>query len=351
MILNAYAVLGAFVLALRALLGLLVVGQASLALAQGGNTESPEGKKVLEDRYYLLFLMAILLLVLNFLSWPLFYLLLQSYVEARVWSGVMCIYGVTQIGTGSINASRFLPALVQSLETTKPLLVFLSGAWFVLYLLNRRTQTGPLLRRVLLVLIVLGSLVLADSVVEAAYLGIPKKEKFLDAGCCTVPFDAEARSSRFLPQAILGERYESGLTAAYFGLNAAMIAVLSWLTYRAGWSPGGVVLGAVAAVALICLAVSGVYLVEVAAPALLRQADHHCPYCLVPRAPESMVAVALLVLGTFSVGWGGVARWFGRCPETEPFLGGVVRQTLRLGLFGYLGSLVMMALELALARS
>src|SRR5262249_49126631 len=118
MILNAYAVLGAFVLALRALLGLLVVGQASLALAQGRNAESPEGKKALEDRYYLLFLMAILLLVLNVLSWPLFYLLLQSYV--REWPGVMCIYGVTQIGTGSISVSRFLPGLVQSLETTKP---------------------------------------------------------------------------------------------------------------------------------------------------------------------------------------------------------------------------------------
>ena len=42
-------------------------------------------------------------------------------------------------------------------------------------------------------------------------------------------------------------------------------------------------------------------------------------------------------------------RWLGRCPETEPFLGGKVRGLLRLSLWGYLASLAMLTLELALA--
>ncbi len=79
MILNAYAVLDAFLSLLRGMIGLLVlwIGISTwstwLRRAPG-----PEGRKELEDRGYLLFLLAGLLLALNVLSWPVFYLLLQS---------------------------------------------------------------------------------------------------------------------------------------------------------------------------------------------------------------------------------------------------------------------------------
>src|SRR5262249_32048472 len=142
MILNAYALLDAFVTVLRAFLALVVLGQAIVALVQLGPEASPDRKKLVEDRYYLLFLLAILLLVLNVVSWPLFYLLLQSCVGEG--TGVMCIYGVTQIGTGTISVSRFLPTLVNAMEATKPALVFLSGAWFVLYWIHRQPQSAPL---------------------------------------------------------------------------------------------------------------------------------------------------------------------------------------------------------------
>ncbi|HMC65047.1 MAG TPA: hypothetical protein VKI65_08905 [Gemmataceae bacterium] len=342
MILNAYALLDAFVTLLRSFLALLVIGQAALALVHVGPGASPDRKKLVEDRYYLLFLLAILLLGLNVVSWPLFYLLLQSYVSE--WP-VMCIYGVTQVGTGSISSSRFLPGLVKTLEATKPALVFLSGAWFVLYFINRQTQTGPLMRRVLIVLIVLGGLALADSAVEMTYLVIPKKEEFLSVGCCTVPFDAETRASRFVPEALLGERYHTGLYIAFYSLTGGLTLALGLFSRRVG----GVGLGALAAVALMSLVVGGVFLIETAAPRLLRLASHHCPYCLLPKAPESTVAIGLFLLGTFAVGWAGTARWFASCAETNTLVANTVRGALRLAFFAYFGSIVMISLELALA--
>ena len=184
MILNSYTILDAFLSLLRFGLGALVLLLAILALlAWYRRAPSIDEASGVENRSHLLLLAAGVLLVLNVASWPLFYLLLQSYVPE--WPSVMCIYGVTQIGAGSIGPSRFLPALVTALQVTKPVLVFLSGAWFVLHLVNRDTRTAPLTGRVLLLAVLLGLLVVADAGIEIAYLIIPKKEEFLSTECCT----------------------------------------------------------------------------------------------------------------------------------------------------------------------
>src|SRR5258708_19280691 len=148
MILNSYAILDAFVSLLRGFAGLILVVLGLIAWWKGRGLVTPESRKALEDRGTLLFLLAFLLVGLNLISWPLLYLLLQSYVPE--WPGVMCIYGVTQIGVGSLSSSRFLPELLKILELTKPFVIFAGGAWFVLYLLNRRTATAPLRNRIFL---------------------------------------------------------------------------------------------------------------------------------------------------------------------------------------------------------
>src|SRR5262249_763476 len=147
--------------------------------------------------------------------------LLQSYVPE--WPGVMCIYGVTQVGTGSLGPSRFLPGLVKLLQMTKPALVFGSGAWFVLYWVNWRTATAPLQSRILLALVVLGLLAACDATAETAYLVIPKKEEFLSAGCCTAGLDEWVRSTRFLPESLVREKDPPWLYAAYYGSNLGMV--------------------------------------------------------------------------------------------------------------------------------
>jgi hypothetical protein len=345
MILNAYAVLDGFITLLRLVVALAVAGLAISGWRHSGRYDSANARTLLEDRFYLLFLLAFLLLALNLASWPLLYLLLQSYV--REWPGAMCIYGVTQVGAGSAGPARFLPGLVTALQWTKPLLVWLTGAWFVLYGLNRRTQTGPLMQRVLLALVALGVLAAADSAAEAAYLVIPKKEDFLSTGCCTAVVLADSVSKR-LPRAVLGENYRTELLAAHYFINVALLAALarccmpSRLHTITRWL-APLLVGGVAA-----LAVGKLFLSEVAAPLLLELPYHHCAYDLIPRAPESVVGIALFLFGSFSVAWACAAGWCGNCSETAPFLGSAIQALLFLALLGYLGALLMMSVEAAL---
>jgi hypothetical protein len=342
MILNSYALLLGFVALLRLFLGVLVLGIAGCNRPAVGSLQAPERRTAREDRGYLLFLLALLLVGLNLASWPLLYLLLQSYVPE--WPGVMCIYGVTQIGKGSLSASRYLPGLLHFLQLAKPLLVFLSGAWATLYVLNRGTRTAPLLDRLFLVLVPLGALAAADACAELAYLAIPKKEVFVSAGCC-LGAGAEEDASRFVPPVLLGEAGRVGLTAAYYGGNLILIlALLSQKGVRSRLFLLLLLLGDAAV-----LAISGLFLVEVASPLLLQLPNHHCAYDLIARVPDAVVAVALFVAGSFFVGWAGVARWLGRSRETEPLLAGTVGGLLRLGLWGYAMSLAMLSLELVLA--
>jgi hypothetical protein len=346
MILNAYAVLDGFLAILRLGLGLLVI---FLALATW-RARRRRGDEVIaskrEERGTLLFLAAFALVGLAIVSWPVFYLLLQSYIPE--WPGVMCIYGVTQIGAGSVGTARFLPDLLRSMQLLKPTLVFVGGAWLILHLLNGRTATAPLAGRALLALLAVGVLATGDAVAELAYLLVPKKEEFVTAGCCTQAFDGAERFSRFLPHALVEEPYRHWLNLAYFWLNGGMVAAL-FVALRLGWMRKWLVLLAVLLAASIVLNL--VFLIETAAPALLRLPLHHCPYDLLPEVPECTVTIGLFVLGSFAVGWACVAAWLGRHRETETLVPPLVAKLLSIGLFGYLGSLVMMALELALARA
>lgn len=335
-ILNTYAVLLAFVAVVRLALGVVIVAVGL------GRRESmtPDGRTAQENRGYLLLLLALVLVALNLFSWPLLYLLLQSYVPE--WPGVMCIYGVTQIGKDSLGASRHLPGLLHLLQWTKPCLVFAGGAWFVLYLLNRRTASGSLLRRLFAVLLPLGTLAVVDATAELAYVAIPKREVFASAGCCTV----DVNTSRFMPPVLVGDAGRPWLYAVYYTANIALILSLFAATRSA---PGRRGLSLFLLAGVINGVVSGLFLVEVAAPALLHLPYHHCAYDLIERVPEAVVAIAFHVGALFCLGWACVAHWLGRSAETEPFVGGTVRLLLRVGLFLYLESLAMLSLELILA--
>lgn len=348
MILNSYAVLDGFVSLLRLSLGLVVLGLAlSSWRTWRHRTQTVEGREFLENRGYLFLLLAGLLLVLNVVAWPIFYMLLQSYVPE--WPGVMCIYGVTRIGTGSISISRFLPPLVTALQVLKPGLVFLSGAWFVLYLVNRRTYTAPLTGRVLALLLAAGFLAVADAAAEVAYLAIPKKEVFLSAGCCTGAFNSEEDASRFLPRGLAGEGAEPWLYGAFYTVQMGMILAL-WSCERAcrrrlplAW------LGPLLGGAALSLIVGAMFLVDVAAPRLLHLPYHHCPYDLVTKAPASVAAAAIFLGGCFCVGWASLAGWLGRHAESRPFLPEMLGRHLHSAFLCYIASALIMSAELLLA--
>jgi hypothetical protein len=343
MILNAYSLLDGFLTLLRLALAVLVVSLAAWnwCALRAGNVRD----RKLENRGYLLLQLALLLLALNVLSWPLLYLLLDSYVPQ--WPGVMCIYGVTRVGAGSHGVARFLPPLLLALQVLKPVLVFASGAWGALYFLNRRSQSAPLMGRMLLVMVAVGFLALVDAALEITYLAIPKHEEFLSVGCCTGA--SAEHESRFVPSAFTGAAGRPWLVGGVYTAHAAMIAGLLACLRRvrsADAAKGMVLLGAGA---VLSVPIYGAFLIDVAAPAWLRLPHHHCPYDLIERAPEALGGVASFVGGTFAVGWACVVAWLGRCPETRPFIEELLRKMLVVALFGYLGSLVTMSVGLALA--
>ena len=343
MILNAYAVLDGFLVILRLILGISVVYLALTALWSRRHLEVPALQSQ-DGSGTLLFLAACTLLGLSVISWPVLYLVLQSYVPT--WEGVMCIYGVTQIGKGSIGPARFLPGLLEALQLLKPALVFAGGAWLVLHLLNGRTFSGPIVGRVNLLLLVLGLLATADASAELAYLVIPKKEEFAVGGCCTQAFDEVSRESRLLPPQWVESAHRPWLYGLYFALNGATILSLFGIL-RIGWTGKSLLILAIMVV--LTVGFNALFLVEAAAPLLLRLPYHHCPYDLLPMVPESMGAIGLFVLGAFGVGWACIAGVLGRHPETDEVLPNLMRKLLQIGLFGCLGSLAMMSLELALA--
>jgi hypothetical protein len=348
MILNGYAILDAFITTFRLGFGLLVV-LVGISAWRTWEARQPlaEKQQSIGARLHLLFQMAVLLLVLNIASWPVFYLVLLSYVPE--WPGVMCIYGVTRIGTGSAGPARFLPLLLQFLQATKPVLIFLSGAWLVVHLLNRRTRTAPLTSLVLGLVLAAAMIALSDAVTEMAYLVIPKKEVFPSAGCCMAVFSDDGNAGRFLPPDLVDDSHAPWAYAAYFGINGFMVVVLGRIFFLSRGIIDQKQLGIVMVAALVSGLVNWVFLVGIAAPILLHMPNHQCPYDLVTEAPSSLVSAALFVGGSFCVGWAGVARWFAICDETRSMLDESIRRLLFLGFVGYLGSLLVMVAELALA--
>lgn len=346
MILNAYAVLSGFVVMLRGILAILLIGLASrLLLRWRHSQESSIARTEAENRSYLLSLLAMWLLALNVVSWPLLYLLLQSYVPH--WPGVMCIYGVTQIGSGSLGASRFLPGLIVSLQFLKPAAVFLSGLWFVVYRIHRGTQTGQLLVRVLQIQLAVGLVALADAVIEGAYLIIPKKEEFLSSGCCTA--DQRSLAGMSTNWTLPEELSPTWLSLMYYLAHFGLITGL-WLIRRSRrrhTTNLGIRLLLAGAVFIVPL--TATYLVEVAAPTVLRLPYHHCLYDLIPRAPDMVIAIVLFVIGLFFVGWANLIRWLADGPETSNLARSESDWLLSASLYCDSGALLMTFLEVQLA--
>ena len=348
MILNAYAVLSGFVVLLRGIAAVLVIGLACRVLRSRRHAEfSPTERTESENRFYLLSLLSTWLSGLSLFSWPLLYLLLQSYVPH--WPGVMCIYGVTQIGAGSRGASRFLPGLIAALQFLKPAAVFVSGVWWLLYRIQRRTQTGPLMGRILLVQLGFGVLALTDTLLEGAYLVIPKREEFLFTGCCTSDISEQSdRSSAWL-EALSDGLGPTWLSVTFYLVNFALVLAL-WCfrgrCRRCENTPGMILvfLGAVLVAPL-----TAAYLVEIAAPAVLRLPYHHCLYDLIPRAPDMVFGIVLFVVGACCVGWASAVRWLANRPETKDLARSEQDWLLSAGLSCYVGAFVMTFLEVSLA--
>jgi hypothetical protein len=337
---SGYVAVGAFLgtLQLAVAVWAIVVGLRSWLAWRHGRPDLAQER--LEERTYLAALLGYLLLGLSLISWLVFYLMLDSFVPQ--WPGAMCIYGIMQIGLGSNGIYGWLPTLVSLVQILKPSLVFAVGAALVVYRFYRSQGTRTLLPRVAGLFAVVAVMASLDATTALAYLAIPKRENVSSSGCCSA---SAGGSDRVMPP---GLHAQEQLEWCYYGCHLVMAALLLHRLKRTDRARLSLELP-LAAMAVLTLAVSMQFLVEVASPRLLHLPYHRCLYDLVPGVPESAAALALLLWGTFCVGWSSLVGWLGRAPESETAAAEEARRWRAYALVGYAGSVAMLSFDLWLA--
>lgn len=214
MIVNIYTLIMLFVAFLSLFLGGFLF-YAALKMFLGSEPMIPlETKDKFEQRGYLVFLVACVMLSVRMLAWPWFYFMLQSFVSEV--PGAMCMFGVTQI----------LPSMVTFLQIIKPISFFMMGGWLLCYYLDKSIPTTPLVRKNVLLLLIVCSILLADSIADIYY--VLRMKPLMSVSCCATFFDVPLRPSAMIPQAIFGRHFQKILFIVYYLTNIILIALL-WI--------------------------------------------------------------------------------------------------------------------------
>ena len=297
---------------------------------------TPEEQALLEDRSYLMLSVAVVVLVIRLINWPLFYLTLQSFIPQV--NGAMCIFGVTQV--------REL--LTRFLEFMKPLGVFLIGAWLLMHHLDRATQTGPLLGRKLLFLSILSVIILIEAAGEVVLFFTLSPSVLVS--CCTTVTDILDRPSSTVPQSLLGAGYKTLLETAFFALTVFLIGLTAFLAWVKKWDPwpkGGILfLTGLALLASLNALLFLLVHIEGFAPRFMGLPFHHCLYCLWQYVPDSIVLFLLFILGTMAPGWAWILAWTGRTGEARAYMPRYMRSLFSLAALSLAASVVMILLHL-----
>jgi len=312
---------------------LLAVGAGSTLFLRSRikQQDDREHETATENRLYLAFLLVAAALLCRGLGWPLFYLMLQSFIPDV--PGAMCIFGTTQV----------MPVLIRSLEVLKPILFFLIGAWFVLYGIDRSTKAYSLTNRKFLffwVLCVLAGLDAAGDVVLAITYAPPG----IPVTCCTVIGDIQFPVARIKTPAILGSRGGELGTVLYHGIHIFSVGIVAALLMTRSWEASSKANRGALWLSLL-LAISGMLITCVAmidriGPTLMELPHHHCPYCLLQYVPVSIAFLGLELLGNFSLGWAFIAGTLGRTEETRSISSEWVRRMWKSAFFCLLSSWV-----------
>jgi len=321
-----------------ALAGATVVSAVRLIIGtRPGKEISGQGMTSQEERMYLAFWMGVVLLAVRFLAWPLFYLVLHSFISEI--EGAMCIFGTRNM----------LPVLTRSLEVLKPLLFFIGLVWLVLFRLERFAtlpKKGMRAGSFILAMLLLCSLTaLVDSVASAVLWMRSSSE--LAVSCCTTVTDIPSRFTIWMPVSLFGPTYEQPLWYLFFIVNGLSSALLV-LAYRAVdrmQSPLAL-FSLVGLVSLVNCILTVIAYIEVIAPRLMRLPFHHCLYCMVQNVIDAPVFVALFIVGTCTAVAVFPVWFFARSWAGMDALISVVRALLMTGFLCLTGSVLMIAIHL-----
>ncbi len=233
-----------------------------------------------EQLYYLLGMIAVIVLVARLLNVPLFFWMLQSLVP--YCPSAMCAYGVVNAGTPYSEIALML----------KLFLPFVYGSWLTIEMANRRHPDLPLLKPLARsFLTVLVPLVMIDSAADVLLVTTLKP---IDVPCCSSVYDV---NPPFSPSSLLGSQFGFIIAVLTIVLTLAL-ATLQWFEAKH--------LAIKVSVAFITLIVPVLYLVtlhDTYAPLVLGLSTHHCPYCLFQEFPDTAFFTGLFWLGVAASGW------------------------------------------------
>ena len=290
-----------------------------------------------ENRMYLAFWLGAVLLGIRFLAWPLFYLVLHSFIPEI--EGAMCIFGTRNM----------LPILTRFLELLKPALFFVGLVWLALFRLERfSTRTGkglPAGRSICFLLLLCSLAALVDSIGNAT-LWIRSSAE-LSVSCCTTVTDIPSRFTVWMPLSLFGPTYEKPLWFLFYALNLATVGLLFFTWKQLDKVHLPVLLFILAALAAFTNGILTIIAyIEVIAPRLMQLPFHHCLYCMVQKVLDAPVFVALFILGT-SAALAVVFVWiFSHSWARKTALISTVRSLLMTGCLCLSGSVLMISIHL-----
>lgn len=318
--------------------GLMIWGGTfSLILyTKGKMATSLEEKSRIENQSYLLFLIAMVVLIIRLLNWPFFYATLHSFIDDI--EGAMCIFGVTQVR----------PQFTKFQEILKPVVFFLIGAWLLIHTLDLATKTSPLMGRKLLFLSLLSILVIVDSIGDLILI-MTIKPGFL-VSCCTTVTDISTRPTRTTPESLLGPEYAQVLEVLYFIFNFILLGLVSFMLWGkrlnriSRWTRMSLFL-------IFLFAIVNGFLfilaqIEILAPKIMGLPYHHCLYCLWQYIPDSIVMFIFFIMGTFAVGWGFTTEVIARKGEAALILPRYLKGIYLFTFFCLLASLMIVVIHL-----
>lgn len=340
MIINIFTLIMLFVGLLSLSLGGFLLYATVRVLSRFEAIVPLEAKSKFEQKGYLIFLLACVVLAVRMLAWPWFYLMLQSFVSEV--PGAMCMFGVTQI----------LPSTVTFLQIIKPISFFMMGGWLLCYYVDKSTPTAPLARKNLIFLLIVCSVLLSDSIADIYYVICMKP--LMSVSCCATFFDVPLRPSAMVPQAIFGRHFQKILFIGYYLTNTALITLL-FISLSKKWSslaslPRKIIMYSQAAIGIVNIPVVIYAYIENIAPRLMQLPYHHCIYCFMGNGlvPDAPIMLGLFIIGTFAIGWMGMLRLLCMVSETHIVTERLLVKVNSLSVFCLLASLVMVTIHLML---
>ena len=258
-----------------------------------------KGEKYLNDDYkhgYIdkkirfVFSAALICMIIKLMSYPLFYVSIQSFVKSL--DTAMCMYGVINSMHGS----------VRYLEVVKPLVFFFAGGWIIFHFLTRHSKNQTIIHKKILFLFFAAAWVLTDSLGDLfLFLNM---NPGANATCCSANIDVPGRISHILSVYLFGLEYEKPLWGAYYLGNIMVVVSALYLVYKKiNLSRAKKALVCICCMGVINCFISWLAFIELISPELMKLPYHHCLYCLVQYVPDAWFIIGLFFLGCFGPAW------------------------------------------------